>query len=292
MTTDRADIPWGREWSSATYRGFADAPPSDGPRGDPPRGLRALRTPRAATVGAGVLAALALGLGLGFLTKPKLAAPEAAAPMRAVTPAAGGLDVQVNAPTPPQVVKPAGKLEVLSPEMARDAARAEAAAAPIPAQPAQPPTQLSERVPGEAAPVLAPPSQPISRRLGEITPSAPVAPPQQFSGQRYVGQPYASRPYAGSPPAGADPACSGARGRAAQMVCADPELAAADRELNRAYRRALRSVGAPDQLRADQRDWLAIREDAARRSPRAVANVYDQRIDELNQIADDDGPRG
>lgn len=85
-----------------------------------------------------------------------------------------------------------------------------------------------------------------------------------------------------------DPACDDARSRAAQMVCADPDLSAADRELNRAYRRALRSGGSPDQVREEQRDWLTIREDAARRSPRAVANVYEQRIDELNRIAEDD----
>jgi uncharacterized protein YecT (DUF1311 family) len=87
----------------------------------------------------------------------------------------------------------------------------------------------------------------------------------------------------------ADPVCDGARSRAAQMVCADPDLSAADRELNRAYRRALRSGAAPDRLREEQRDWLSIREDAARRSSRAVASIYEQRIDELNRIADD-GP--
>jgi uncharacterized protein YecT (DUF1311 family) len=83
--------------------------------------------------------------------------------------------------------------------------------------------------------------------------------------------------------------CQAIHDRAAQMVCADPELSAADRELNQAYRRALRSGAAPEQLQQDQRDWLAIREDAARRSPRAVASIYEQRIDELNEIADE-GP--
>jgi uncharacterized protein YecT (DUF1311 family) len=88
--------------------------------------------------------------------------------------------------------------------------------------------------------------------------------------------------------AASDP-CANAGGRAAQMVCADPGLADADRELNRAYRRALRSGVPTDQLRDEQRDWLAIREEAARRSPRAVARIYEQRIDELNQIAEE-GP--
>jgi uncharacterized protein YecT (DUF1311 family) len=86
-----------------------------------------------------------------------------------------------------------------------------------------------------------------------------------------------------------DPACAGAQGLAAQMVCADADLAGADREMNRAYRRALQAGVSPDQLRAEQRDWLAARETAARHSPRTVADLYDQRIDELNQLADE-GP--
>jgi uncharacterized protein YecT (DUF1311 family) len=85
-----------------------------------------------------------------------------------------------------------------------------------------------------------------------------------------------------------DPACVSG-GVAAQMVCADPDLAAADREMGRAYRRALRAGVPPEQLRADQRDWLAAREEAAHRSSGAVASVYDQRIEELNQLSED-GP--
>jgi uncharacterized protein YecT (DUF1311 family) len=214
------------------------------------------------TVIAGVLAALALGLVLGFLTKPKLAPASAATPMRAVTPAAGTLDVEVNPATAPAAVRPAGKLEVLSPQMAHNAERA------VPAS-------------GPAAAAASP--QPIVRQLPEVSPPARLPPPQTLA-----AQPFAPPRFAPSQTAPADPACSNLRSRAAQMVCADPDLAAADRELNRAYRRAMRSVGSPDQLRDEQRDWLAIREDAARRSPRAVASVYEQRIDELNQIADED----
>jgi len=255
MTTDRADIPWGREWNNASYRGFAGPPPA---AAQPMRDPRALGPRRAVTVGAGVLGALALGLGLGFLARPHLASPEPAAPMRAVTPATGALDVEVNAPTAPQAVaRPAGKLEVLSPDLASNARRAAQFAIPA----AGPAPALA------AAPLV--PAAPVSPRLPEIARPAAIPAPREI--------------------AGGDPTCSGVGGRAAQMVCADPELAAADRELNRAYRRALRSGAAPEQLRQDQRDWLAIREDAARRSPRAVASIYEQRIDELNQIADD-GP--
>jgi uncharacterized protein YecT (DUF1311 family) len=84
--------------------------------------------------------------------------------------------------------------------------------------------------------------------------------------------------------------CAGAASRAEALVCADPQLAAYDRDLDRAYRRALRSGAvSPDDLRADQRDWLDDRERAARHSPAAIADLYAQRIDELNRIADD-GP--
>jgi hypothetical protein len=203
------------------------------------------------TIGVGVGGALALGLLVGVFAKPDLAQPSLRKPMQPVTPDAG-LPIVVNAPRPkaPLAVKPAGKLEVLSPDMAR-------AAQPQPAAP-----RLTSAAPPES--FLAVPSPEPARA------APPIAPTQM---PRL---------------AAADPACAG--GRAAEIVCADPELAAADRDLNRAYRRALRSGAvAPEDLRADQRDWLSLREDAARRSPRALADVYDQRIDELNRIAED-GP--
>jgi uncharacterized protein YecT (DUF1311 family) len=138
---------------------------------------------------------------------------------------------------------------------------------------------------------LPPPSAPKSAgRLDVLSPGlAQAAPPPLpvSAADSSAAPPQLSQVPA--PQIAAAESCQAARGRAAQMVCADPDLSDADRELNRAYRRALRSGVAPEQLRQDQRDWLAIREDAARRSPRAVASVYEQRIDELNQIADD-GP--
>jgi uncharacterized protein YecT (DUF1311 family) len=84
--------------------------------------------------------------------------------------------------------------------------------------------------------------------------------------------------------------CRRAETYAEEMVCSDPALAAADRHLARAYQRALR-LGAPyDLLRAQQDDWLAVREEAARRSPRAVAALYDQRIEQLNAMVRGPGP--
>lgn len=80
--------------------------------------------------------------------------------------------------------------------------------------------------------------------------------------------------------------CATARPGAEEMVCSDAALAAADRRLARAWRRAEAAPGVPlPDLRREQRDWAAIREDAARHSPEALADVYDQRIRELNEIA-------
>lgn len=81
--------------------------------------------------------------------------------------------------------------------------------------------------------------------------------------------------------------CAGAPSPAAEMVCRDPDLAAADRRMRRAYDAAV-AAGAPeDMLAFEQADWREIREMAARRSPRAVASIYRQRTDELWRMADE-----
>jgi uncharacterized protein YecT (DUF1311 family) len=201
----------------------------------------------------GTAAAILLGVGAGLLIRPNLDNTDAAE-SRTLP----GVPIEVAKPPPPEPLHSTGKLEVLSPEQAA-IARAQAPQAPPPAvEPAPPP---------QAAYMPAPP--PPLPRVASAPPLAMPAPqpaPQAFAAAR---GPCA----AGSP--------------AEQMVCADPRLAEADRELNRAYRRAL-AAGVPQGfLRSEQRDWLGIREDAARRSPRAVANIYAQRIDELNSMADD-----
>jgi uncharacterized protein YecT (DUF1311 family) len=80
--------------------------------------------------------------------------------------------------------------------------------------------------------------------------------------------------------------CATARPGAEEMVCGDAALAAADRAMGQAYRRAMRAGVDPDDLRQEQRDWVAIREDAALRSRAALSQVYEQRIQELDHIAD------
>jgi uncharacterized protein len=66
------------------------------------------------------------------------------------------------------------------------------------------------------------------------------------------------------------------------LVCADPSLGAADRQLARAYQSA-RAAGVPDAtLRQQQQRWLTARSSAAREAPWAVHDVYLARIAELN----------
>jgi len=233
MPSDRArDL-----WPGTTHNGFSGPPEPEVGR-PPPRATR--RVSRTLLLG-GVAAAVGLGLLAGAITRPNLGQGEKAPPMRAVTqPSTETLDVEVNKPVVLPAPKSTGRLEVLAPDLARDAPRMVAAAAPTP-----------------LPRIDAPPAPP-----GVETPAADEA---SFS-------------------------CRAAGSPAEQMVCEDPGLARADRRLRQAYERALHTgVIPPRELREDQRDWLAIREDAAHRSPEAVRSIYEQRIDELNAIAEDPG---
>ena len=80
------------------------------------------------------------------------------------------------------------------------------------------------------------------------------------------------------------PRCA-SRGAGAALVCTDPSLGAAERQLTRAYQSA-RAAGVPDaQLQREQQRWLAARSAAAREAPWAVHDVYLARIAELNGLA-------
>jgi uncharacterized protein YecT (DUF1311 family) len=96
----------------------------------------------------------------------------------------------------------------------------------------------------------------------------------------------AASPDSALPPSGPHFDCSRAVSRAQTMVCSDPELAAMDRRMARAYAEA-GAAGMPSaQLRSDQAEWRMAREDAAGHSPDAVAEVYALRIRELEDFAD------
>ena len=66
------------------------------------------------------------------------------------------------------------------------------------------------------------------------------------------------------------------------LVCADPSLGAADRQLSRAYQDARNAGVSEAQLQHQQQRWLAARSAAAREAPWAVHDVYLARIAELN----------
>lgn len=69
------------------------------------------------------------------------------------------------------------------------------------------------------------------------------------------------------------------------MVCADRRLARLDQRMKRAYEAALAAGASPGRLRRDQEEWLDVREDAAAHSRAAVADIYRQRIEELEDLA-------
>jgi uncharacterized protein YecT (DUF1311 family) len=198
-----------------------------------------------------------LGLGFGFWARPQLIGAEpvsgpAEAAAGLATPSAGQVPIAVSPPPAQETLPRApGRLETLPPEMAA-AARAQVQAG-------------ASSTPPVAVSALDAPAP--------ATPDIAYAPPE------------ASAP-APAPDIQASFDCATARPGAEQMVCSEPALAAADRQMARAYRRALRSGVAPGDLLQEQRDWMAIREDAARRSPVALAQAYDQRLRELQRIAE------
>ncbi|HVI31894.1 lysozyme inhibitor LprI family protein [Phenylobacterium sp.] len=251
--------PIGEPWAGTTYNGFAGQAAVSPPAASrPPQD----RIPRKLVIG-GVAGAVALGLVFGLWARPDFGDDgRAREPMKAVTQAEAvspPVPVEVAAPVPPPTPRADGPLEVLPPELARAAPAPAAGPAPmVRAEAPRPPVVVAPSASESSAPVVARAPEP-----------APFVPPRRR--------------------ADANPSfnCRYARSTSEEMVCADPQLAAADRRLNRAYERAIASGIPARELRAEQDDWLGIREDAARRSPRAVASVYEQRIRELNALAED-----
>nr|MEA2799819.1 hypothetical protein [Phenylobacterium sp.] len=96
----------------------------------------------------------------------------------------------------------------------------------------------------------------------------------------------APQPHPGLMRVSTSPHCAN-RDPGVAMVCTDPALGAAERQLARAYQGA-RAAGVPDaQLQRQQQHWLASRSAAAREAPWAVHDVYLARIAELNGMAKD-----
>ena len=217
----------------------------------------------------GVAGACALGLAFGLMARPQLItdrpAPEPMEPTART--AERQLELEMAEPPPEPKLAERAPLETLSPETI------EAAKASSPPQIAEPP------------PVLEPAEPPPA-------PEAPRAPEAPWAQEPPWAREAPPAPIAREPPRATRPSfdCRRAQSLAEEMICEDAVLAAADRHMARAFERAVRSGVPLRQLQAEQRDFMAMREDAARRAPRALASLYDQRIYELNAVADGPGP--
>jgi hypothetical protein len=143
--------------------------------------------------------------------------------------------------------------------------------APAPAEVAKvdrkPAHKVRHEPPVERASLKAPKAPHVVERPTRAR-AAPPAPPAHASGLMQVSTPRCASPDPGE-----------------AVVCADPSLGAADRQMARAYQGA-RAAGVSDaQLQHQQQRWLAARSAAAREAPWAVHDVYLARIAELNGLA-------
>lgn len=151
-------------------------------------------------------------------------------------------------------------------------------------------TEAPTPAPIEIPPVAAKPAPPEqlavrtvpARSISKAPPKPRVAPPPKPKPIKT-----ASTAKSASRSTRAADGCKTSGSRAQMTICADASIAAADQDMRRAYQRALRSGASAAALRAQQDDWLALREEAARRSPSDLAAAYEERIADLNAIADE-----
>lgn len=73
--------------------------------------------------------------------------------------------------------------------------------------------------------------------------------------------------------------CTKAASQVEKLICAEDELSRLDDELAAAYRAASGAPGAADQVRRDQRQWLAVRN--ACRDRACIKSAYDRRLADL-----------
>ena len=272
--------------SAAAYPGHDDlsvAPP--GPddeafRDYPPRERR-----RDWPVAAGI-AVLVLAAGAGLtLARRDIARPEPASSAPQIASAAPASSSQQIASSPQ--VASAGQTGS-SPQVAP--ARALPKAPPVSGSASERPVIASVASRPPAAPVTASPgADPVGDTLARILRDLPSEPAESVASARPAtsasDRATVAAAQAPSPPVRASFDCRYPRSYAQRMVCGDPDLAAQDRRMSRAYVAALAAGVPQDQLRAEQSDWLSLREDAARRSPQALNSIYEQRINDLWALA-------
>jgi uncharacterized protein YecT (DUF1311 family) len=263
--------PIGRRGGSALgglYNGFSTPARAPGP---PPAARR--RDPFAALMGGGVVVAALIGVGLGLRVESR--PPPAVVPVAFTTPARASMASAVDASSKPPILRHVSHVTPAKPLAASIERGSEADVEPISPYVKRISTGASEagrvRVhrlsPRPAAYGRARGAEPV-RRVALIT---------SYDGMREVEP--------DGPPRGRDD-CRYTRTRAERLICRDPELAMLDRNLARAYDRALDSGVSRRMLRRDQRDWLAERDRAARFSGDAVYDVYVARIGELENLTE------
>ncbi|MFL5297334.1 MAG: hypothetical protein ACJ798_13215 [Phenylobacterium sp.] len=258
------------------------ARPADSPRTE--RRRRAARWPFIVAGGLAVAAGAVAGVVLpiaDLLPRPAARPPHAQTAASAPTPEAQPqqrLDLAVRGRLPATPSQPAAGFPPQAPQPPPWRRWTQAIQ-----HPATPPPSAQLGLPAAAAPVPAAPAEARAEAPAPAVAAPPLAVPSAAP-QVAVPEP-AERETAAAEP------CARAVSPAEQVVCREPELAAADRRMRRAYARALAlGVMPASVLRADQDEWLNAREAAARVSPQAVARLYRQRIGELESAAPAAGP--
>lgn len=264
--------PGGEPWAEWTYNGFSHSARQRWPAGREFRILSPNRPrrwdPRLVIA---TLAAAAIGALAGLWAKPELAAKRAetaqAAQPAMVRPLALPAVSRIGAPAakPTDAQPPRPTVRRLDPPQSRKGRTIEVSHAT------------------GAAPVL-PARQPQPREQREGTLNEQLAATNARSVPRMADPARSNRGAAES----SRPACDGASTRTERIVCASPALRRDDRRMERAIQRALDAGVSPRDLFAEQNDWLAVRDDAAGRSVRAIESAYEQRIRELNRLANDE----
>ncbi|WP_293355942.1 lysozyme inhibitor LprI family protein [Phenylobacterium sp.] len=202
----------------------------------------------------------------------------------------GFLLARTDGPTP-AARRPVSESAALAAARPMNVEVAEVAPLRVPPPSASAKLEVLPRAQGAPSPRL-PPQAPASPREAQVLPitprPAPLPLPPAPSAAREIAEAPVPRDAAAVEPARVSFDCRDAPSLAREMVCGDAGLAAMDRRMKRAYAAAVAAGARQDELAADQADWLDIREEAARRSRRSVANIYRQRIDELQAMAERD----
>lgn len=278
------------------------------------------RRRRNRAVAAGIAAVCTAGAAAGLYLRPDLGAQ--ARPTREAPVAERGTVVEVSdAPpqtalrtAPPGVGQAAAQLQHQLQLLMMDApgARSPEAETTLPAAPvvAAPPPPVVVRQQAQAAPAArAAPARPLDRAAAPATrqvqrPAArptpapmvlasrtppPVVYPRAKSRPAPAVAPLpAPEPVAAEAPARVEPQgpsydCDRARTAAERMICGSPELAALDRNMAAELEAAVAAGHSAQELARDQASWRRRREKAAP-DPRAVADIYRQRIGQLRSM--------